>query len=40
MGGLSYLEYIRGLAKAVESDEGWEGVKGDLEAIRAALLQR
>lgn len=40
MGGLSYLEYIRGLAKKVESDEGWTEVAADLEAIRKALLQR
>ena len=38
MGGLSYLEYIRGLVKRVESD--WDGVKADLEAIRKALLNR
>jgi len=38
MGGLSYLEYIRTLAKRVESD--WEGVQADLEAIRKSLLQR
>ncbi|GBF88872.1 presequence protease [Raphidocelis subcapitata] len=38
MGGLSYLEYIRGLAKRVESD--WEGVQADLESIRSLLLQR
>lgn len=38
MGGLSYLEFIRGLAKRVESD--WEGVKSDLHAIRDALLAR
>lgn len=38
MGGLSYLEYIRTLAKRVESD--WEGVKADLHSIRSALLQR
>lgn len=38
MGGLSYLEYIRGLVKRVESD--WDGVKADLEAIRKALLDR
>ncbi|KAG2444514.1 hypothetical protein HXX76_001261 [Chlamydomonas incerta] len=40
MGGLSYLEYIRQLAKKVESEEGWQAVKADLEAIRGALLQR
>ncbi|KAF8058036.1 PREP1 [Scenedesmus sp. PABB004] len=38
MGGLSYLEYVRGLAKRVEED--WEGVQADLEAIRSHLLQR
>eukprot|EP00877_Chromochloris_zofingiensis_P003328 jgi/Chrzof1/12997/Cz07g15220.t1 len=38
MGGLSYLESIRGLAKRVESD--WDGVKADLERIRSLLLQR
>lgn len=38
MGGLSYLEYIRGLAKRVESD--WAGVQADLESIRTALLRR
>lgn len=38
MGGLSYLEYVRGLAKRVESD--WDGVRGDLLAIRSALLSR
>jgi len=38
MGGLSYLEYVRGLAKRVESD--WPGVQADLEAIRKALLAR
>lgn len=37
MGGISYLEYIRTLAKRVESD--WEGVQADLENIRSALLQ-
>ena len=40
MGGLSYLEYVRQLAKRVESEEGWQAVRADLEAIRAALLQR
>lgn len=38
MGGLAYLDYIRALAKRVETD--WEGVKVDLEAIRAAVLSR
>jgi len=38
MGGLSYLEYVRGLAKRVEAD--WPGVHADLEAIRKALLAR
>ncbi|KAL4419293.1 hypothetical protein ABPG77_008343 [Micractinium sp. CCAP 211/92] len=38
MGGISYLDYVRGLAQRVESD--WEGVQADLEAIRKALLQR
>ena len=36
MGGLAYLDYIRALAKRVDSD--WEGVKEDLEAIRRAVL--
>ncbi|GIL59926.1 hypothetical protein Vafri_14582 [Volvox africanus] len=40
MGGLSYLESIRSLAKKVETDDGWQEVKSDLEAIRSALLQR
>lgn len=38
MGGISYLDYLRGLAQRVEGD--WEGVQADLEAIRKALLQR
>jgi len=38
MGGLSYLEYIRELAKRVESN--WEGVQSDLEKIRHIILQR
>lgn len=38
MSGLSYLEFIRGLAKRVEGE--WDSVKADLEAIRAALLSR
>jgi len=38
MGGLSYLEYIRGLAKRVEGE--WDAVRADLLAIRAALLSR
>ena len=36
MGGLSYLNYIRELVARVDAD--WEGVKADLESIRAALL--
>ena len=36
MGGLSYLDYIRELVARVDSD--WEGVRRDLESIRAALL--
>ncbi|EFJ46930.1 hypothetical protein VOLCADRAFT_81738 [Volvox carteri f. nagariensis] len=40
MGGLSYLEFIRGLAKKIETDDGWQEIKSDLEAIRSALLQR
>ncbi|GFR50856.1 hypothetical protein Agub_g13138 [Astrephomene gubernaculifera] len=40
MGGLSYLDFIRGLGKRVETEEGWQGVRGELEAIRTALLQR
>lgn len=38
MGGLSYLDFIRGLVKRVESD--WDSVKADLESIRQVLLQR
>jgi hypothetical protein len=38
-GGLSYLEYIRALAKRLEGGD-WEGVQADLEAIRSALLNR
>lgn len=38
MGGIDYLEFIRGLVKRVEED--WEGVQADLERIRGALLQR
>eukprot|EP00798_Chlamydomonas_sp_ICE-L_P006877 gene6877-30852_t len=38
MGGYTYLEYIRTLAKRVETD--WEGVNKDLETIRSALLSR
>jgi Zn-dependent M16 (insulinase) family peptidase len=38
MGGLAYLDFIRGLAKRVDAD--WEGVKADLEAIRTAVLCR
>lgn len=38
MGGLSYLEFIRGLVKRVEGE--WDSVKADLEAIRSALLHR
>eukprot|EP00879_Flechtneria_rotunda_P006113 GHRR01006426.1.p1 GENE.GHRR01006426.1~~GHRR01006426.1.p1 ORF type:complete len:1001 (+),score=416.66 GHRR01006426.1:475-3477(+) len=37
MGGLSYLDTIRGLAKRVEDD--WDSVKADLESIRSHLLQ-
>lgn len=36
MGGLSYLNYIRELVARVDGD--WDGVKADLESIRAALL--
>ena len=36
MGGLSYLNFIRKLVARVDSD--WDGVKADLESIRAALL--
>lgn len=32
MGGVAYLDYIRGLVGRVESD--WEGVQADLESIR------
>ena len=32
MGGVAYLEFIRGLVARVESD--WEGVQADLESIR------
>ncbi|PSC73335.1 presequence protease chloroplastic mitochondrial-like [Micractinium conductrix] len=38
MGGISYLDFIRGLVQRVDAD--WEGVKADLEAIRKTLLQR
>eukprot|EP00884_Botryococcus_braunii_P006457 jgi/Botrbrau1/15812/Bobra.40_1s0001.1 len=38
MGGIAYLEFIRDLAKRVDSD--WDSVQADLEAIRSALLQR
>jgi hypothetical protein len=38
MGGLSYLFYLRELAKRCDSD--WAGVCADLEAIRSALLSR
>lgn len=38
MGGISYLEYIRGLVSRVDSD--WDSVKTDLESIRKVLLQR
>jgi hypothetical protein len=38
MGGLSYLDFIRGLQGRVEAD--WDGVRADLEAIRTALLAR
>lgn len=38
MGGITYLDFIRGLVNRVDSD--WEGVQADLEAIRTALLQR
>jgi len=34
MGGISYLDYIRGLVGRVDSD--WEAVQADLEAIRWA----
>lgn len=37
MGGIAYLDFVRGLAARVESD--WAGVQADLEAIRKALLQ-
>ena len=36
MGGLSYLLFLRDLVARVDAD--WDGVKADLEAIRAALL--
>ncbi|KFM23321.1 Presequence protease 2, chloroplastic/mitochondrial [Auxenochlorella protothecoides] len=38
MGGVEYLQYLRTLAKRVDSD--WEGVRRDLETIRSTLLQR
>ena len=38
MGGISYLDFIRGLVNRVDSD--WEGVQADLERIRGVLLQR
>jgi len=36
MGGLNYLFYLRELVSRVETD--WNGVKSDLESIRASLL--
>ena len=36
MGGISYLDFVRGLVGRVEAD--WEGVQADLEAIRCGLL--
>ncbi len=36
MGGLSYLEYIRGLAKRVEGE--WEGVQVRRRALRLRVL--
>lgn len=36
--GVTYLDFIRELARRVESD--WDAVRGDLESIRSALLQR
>jgi hypothetical protein len=37
MGGVSYLDFIRGLVARVDSD--WEGVQADLEAIRRAAIR-
>lgn len=38
MGGVEYLQYLRTLAKRVDSD--WEGVRRDLETIRSVGLWR
>jgi len=38
LGGLAQLEYLRALAKRVDSD--WDSVVADLEKIRAAVIQR
>ena len=38
MGGISYLEFIRGLVGRLDKD--WEGVAADLERLRSCLLQR
>jgi hypothetical protein len=37
-GGLSYLEFIRGLAKKVESDDGWE-VRGGAAGLVGSLCR-
>lgn len=37
-GGYTYLEFIRSLARRVDSE--WDAVKADLESIRKALVQR
>ena len=38
LGGLAQLEYLRALAKRLDSD--WDSVVADLEKIRAAVVQR
>lgn len=38
MGGVSYLQYLRELARRVDAD--WPGVRADLERVRAAALTR
>jgi len=38
MGGLAQLEYLKVLTKRIDTD--WDGVVGDLERIRAAVVSR
>ena len=38
VGGVSYYFFLKDLAKRVDAD--WDGVRADLEAVRAALLNR